>query len=90
MMRDANRDMNAIFRFFTFFDKLSYRKHFVSSYNSKDMNYARFAYLQQFHRKLKTGRAELGPDLSQKAADSICHTPATKWRNSYGPGPWPS
>jgi hypothetical protein len=34
-----------------FSDKLSYRKHFISSYGSKDMNFAISAHLQQFSIK---------------------------------------
>jgi hypothetical protein len=31
-----------------FYDKLSYKIHFILSYGFKDMNYARFKYLQEF------------------------------------------
>jgi hypothetical protein len=34
-----------------FSDKLSYKKHFISSYGSKDMNFAISAHLQQFSVK---------------------------------------
>jgi hypothetical protein len=37
-----------------FSDKNSYKIHFISSYGSKDMNYARLTHLEQFSEKKKT------------------------------------
>jgi hypothetical protein len=45
-----------------FSDKLSYKILFISSYGSKDMNYARFKYLQE--KKTETGLVETALDLS--------------------------
>jgi hypothetical protein len=36
-----------------FSDKLSYKILFISSYHLKDMNYARFKYLQEFSEEEK-------------------------------------
>jgi hypothetical protein len=47
-MRDANRYIDDIFRFYAFFDKLSCKILFISIYELKDMNLPRFAYLQEF------------------------------------------
>jgi hypothetical protein len=38
-----------------FSDKLSYKILFISSYGSKDMNYARFTHFLQFSEKHKRG-----------------------------------
>jgi hypothetical protein len=50
-MRDANRYIDGIFKFYTFFDKLSYKTLSILSYGLKDMIYARFAYLLEFFGK---------------------------------------
>jgi hypothetical protein len=48
-----------------FSDKNSYKILFISSYGLKDMNYARFKYLQEFSEiKTETGLVETTPDLS--------------------------
>jgi hypothetical protein len=33
-----------------FFDKLSYKILFISNYQTKDMNYAKFKHLQEFQK----------------------------------------
>jgi hypothetical protein len=43
-----------------FSDKISYKILFILSYQSKDMNCARFKYLHKFLEK----KIETGPDLS--------------------------
>jgi hypothetical protein len=60
MMQDANKYMDDIFRFYAFFDKLSYKILCILSYGLKDMNYARFKYLQGFSGEKKQNWA--GPE----------------------------
>jgi hypothetical protein len=57
-MKDAHRYMDGIFRFYTFFDKISYKILFIPSYGLKDMNLARITCLQEFSEKRK--RKKLG------------------------------
>jgi hypothetical protein len=50
-----------------FSDKFSYKILFISSYGLKDINYARFKYLQEFSEiKTEIGLVETAPDLSLK------------------------
>jgi hypothetical protein len=56
-----------------FSDKFSYKILCISSYGLKDMNLARFKYLQEFSEK----KIETGPDLSRVATDKNGRTPAT-------------
>jgi hypothetical protein len=50
MMHDANKYMDGIFRFYAFFDKLSYKILCFSSYGLKDMKNTRFTNLQEFQK----------------------------------------
>jgi hypothetical protein len=48
MMQDANKYMNGIFRFYTFFEQLSYKILFIPSYRIEDIILASFTHVQQF------------------------------------------
>jgi hypothetical protein len=53
-----------------FSDKLSYKKHFISSYGSKDMNFAISAHLQQFSVKQIKWSGFFSPkEISARVAD---------------------
>jgi hypothetical protein len=53
-----------------FSDKFSYKILIISSYGLEDINYTRFAYLQEFQKKekKKNERAESGPNLRRRIA----------------------
>jgi hypothetical protein len=45
-----------------FSNKLSYKKHFISIYSSKDINFASLTHLHEFSEN----KTETGPDLSPR------------------------
>jgi hypothetical protein len=51
MMQDANRQMMSYLDSSHFSDKLSYRKHFILTYDSKDMNLARYKHFSGIFTK---------------------------------------
>jgi hypothetical protein len=56
-----------------FSDKSSYKILLISSYGLKDINYARFKYLQEFLEK----NSKPGRTCAREATDSNCRAPAT-------------
>jgi hypothetical protein len=67
-----------------FSEQLSYKILFILSCGWKDMNYARFKYLQEF---LEKKIIEAGPDLSPSATGTICRARATAENEAAGPRP---